>query len=79
MRYCSWVQKPDLNAFNFLDEPVADWLQSFRGPRIKPVDDCGVDEGWKVTSPNLQNTAHRRDTQDYLQRRKQREKVYHVH
>lgn len=65
---------PDLNAFNLLDEPVADRLQSFWGPRMEPVNSCALDESWKSSGPNTKGSAHGRETQYHLQRSEQTDK-----
>lgn len=63
LRQNTWAQRPDLNAFNLLDEPVADRLQSFWGPRMEPVNGGTLDEGWKTSSPNMKGIAHGGQTQ----------------
>lgn len=67
-------QRPDLNALNLLDEPVADRLQSISSPRMEPVDGGALDKGRESTGPYTKDIAHRRQTQDHLQIRNQRHK-----
>lgn len=62
---------PDLNAFNLLDEPVADRLQSFKGPRMEPVNGGALDKSRESTGPKTKGTAHGRQTQYHLQKGKQ--------
>lgn len=66
-------RRPDLDAFNFLDEPVADRLQSFGAPRMKPVDGGALDERRESTGSNAEGIAHRRHTQHHLQAKKQKD------
>lgn len=67
------LQKSDLNTFNLLDEPVADRLQGFRGPRMEPVNGGGLDESRESTGPHTKGAAHGRQTQYHLLRREQGE------
>lgn len=73
MRLSTWVQRSDLNAFNLLDEPVADRLQSFWGPRMEPIDGGALDKSGESMGPKTKGTAHWRQTQYHLQREKQEE------
>lgn len=71
MKLSTRAQKSDLNAFNPLDEPVADRLQSFWGPRMEPVDSGAMGKSRESMGPKTEGTAHWRQTQYHLQRRKQ--------
>lgn len=64
----AWAPKPNLNAFNVLNESVADWLQSLISPWMEPVNGCAAKKGWKLTGPNPQGTAQRREAQNDLKK-----------